>query len=117
MIMFMYLALGVAGTGIVASGVFLGKLTDFEYTHAPNSWIGDGKPYGGKVTRQDTSFWASGFSHIVVGCDWLFVTPGWVHENSRAKLLLKTYRLWACVSAVGVGGILTIAFGGIWFGL
>ena len=117
MIMFMYLALGVAGTGIVASEVFLGKLIDHESTHAPKNWVSDGKPYGAKTNNQNTSFWASGISHIVVAWDWLFVTPGWVQQSSRANTLLKMYRSWAGVSAVGVGGLLTIAFGAIWFGL
>ena len=110
MIELMYLALSITAVGGIAGEMFLEKLIDFEYTRFPNSWVGDGRPYGRKITRHETSFWTSGFSRIVVHYDWLFVIPWWAQESSEAKSLLRLYRLWAGVFLVGFGALLSIAF-------
>lgn len=109
MILLMYLALAITSAGAIGGEIFLGKLIDFEYLHARNSWLADGKPAGGKDSRQGTSFWLSGFSRFGVGYDWLFATPAWAQENTEAISLLKRYRLWSGVFAVGLISLLTIA--------
>lgn len=112
MILLMYLALAMAAAGAIGGEIFLRKLIDFEYIHARNSWLTDGKPPGGRDSRQEASFWLSGLSRFGVGYDWLLATPAWAEENTEAKSLLKRYRLWSGVFAVGLASLVTIAFTG-----
>jgi len=74
------------------------RLLDVEYTSYRRNWEKDGKPHGffwSPAEIRRLGFWdltKSSTAHMRLRFDWLFVTPGWVRDNSEARFWLYAWR-------------------------
>jgi len=100
--MVLYVALGIAAIGLVGMTLAFNRLIDLEFTQFPEEWVSDGKPEGGKASRQEASFLWSGFSGWSCFHHWMFKSPDWVVGNREAETLLFRMRLWGAVFTAGL---------------
>lgn len=97
-------------------GVFISayrKLTDYQFKNHHDSWLNEGRPTGGKITRSKTTFISSDIAQFFCILSRLFSRPDWLTEGSDADLYRSKMIRWAIVSllsflATGSGLILFI---------
>jgi hypothetical protein len=100
-----WLAFALMAVGAVLGRLSFQKVVEIEFTDFHDHWVKDGKPVGGPKSRRSASFWRSGFATSHVSQDWLFMTPEWARTSPEVPALLRRYRFWMAVMALGILGV------------
>lgn len=83
------------------------RLTKIEHDDFLPQWEKDGRPHGMPFWFPVDGEFSSSFrsSYSILGTVWLFRTPEWIKESSKARTILILYRIssyfvYICVTAV-----------------
>jgi len=71
------------------------RLTKIEHDDFPAQWEDDGRPLGMPFWFPVDGWFSSSFrsSYSILGTVWLFRTPNWVKESSKARRVFLWYRI------------------------
>ncbi len=87
------------------------KLVDYQFQNYRDLWEKDGRPIGGKITRNQLSFFGSDLSTTMCGFDWALKRPEWLQAGSEADEFRRKMIRWFFISFIGffsfAGGMLT----------
>jgi hypothetical protein len=106
------------GTGsfIVAFGVSLAafrSLVDFQFEKHHETWVRDGRPVGGRVTRPELSFLSSDLAATLCFQRWVMRRPDWLEPASAGEAFRTRAARWfgASIICLAVGMIGIAVFG------
>jgi hypothetical protein len=80
--------------------MYLRRLVDFQFEHYRDTWVRDGRPTGGKITRGQLSFFGSDLSRAVCGIRWLFRRPEWLPSDSDGERYRHRMVCWFIISMI-----------------
>lgn len=84
-------------------GIFISafrKLTDYQFKNHHDSWVNDGRPTGGKITRGEITFITSDIAAYFCVLSRLFSRPAWLAEGSDGDLYRNKMIRWALISLI-----------------
>jgi len=101
---------------LISMGIFISayrKLADYQYQNYHVNWVNDGRPRGGKITRNEITFISSDIAANFCILSWLFKRPVWVVKGSEGSLFRARMIRWAFISLIA---FLAVGSGFFWFG-
>jgi hypothetical protein len=106
---FVYVGLFVMAACFVAGELAMNRVVDAEFIRHRHRWETDGRPSGGRVTREHIT-WKSDISRVHCGLQWLFAQPQWLQSDPEARKWFRCVRVLLGGMFAGIALLLVAAF-------
>lgn len=86
------------------------RLVDFQFQNHHDTWVHDGRPAGGKLTRSELSFFGSGLAAILAFQSWAMRRPEWLPSDSDGEQFRVAMIRWGFYSLIGLAVAVAAGF-------